>query len=231
MNKILIIEDDLDFQKNLRVLLESQNFSVLTATNGNDGLSMFSPSVSLVILDIMIPGISGLSVCREIRKSSFVPILFLTGKSTEKDKVSGLLAGGDDYLTKPFSSDELLARIHALLRRHQVYDRASTDKASEEIRNIPHQLTIHPIHNEVSLRGKNLHLTDIEYRLLLLFLQHPSEIFSLDRIYTHVWEEPFLHTSANTVMVHIKKLRQKIEDDPKHPKIIRTIWGKGYRLG
>lgn len=231
MNEILIIEDDIDIRKNLRVLLESQNFSVIDALNGKDGLSKFSTNIDLVILDIMIPEISGISVCQEIRKTSFVPILFLTGKSKEEDKVTGLLAGGDDYLTKPFSSAELLARVHALLRRHQVYDQKSSTKEMEEIKNVRHQLSIHPLYNEVFLKGKRLHLTEIEYRLLLLFMQHPNDIFSLDQIYTTVWDEPFLHTSSNTVMVHIKKLRRKIEDNPKHPNIIRTVWGKGYQLG
>lgn len=227
---ILIIEDDKDIREGVKILLEGEGYSVEEASNGADGLKKLTPNTNLVILDIMMPGISGLKTCEEIRKTSYVPILFLTAKSKESDKLIGFMAGADDYLIKPFSYTELFARVRALLRRHQVYDREILQIQKEEWIEI-HQIRINSSKNIVFQQGNKIQLTEIEYKILLLLIQYPTKIFSLQNLYESIWEEPFISTSANTIMVHIRNLRTKIEENPQKPKIIQTVWGKGYRLG
>lgn len=227
---ILIIEDDKDIREGVKILLEGEGYSVEEASNGADGLKKLTPNTNLVILDIMMPGISGLKTCEEIRKISYVPILFLTAKSKESDKLIGFMAGADDYLIKPFSYTELFARVRALLRRHQVYDREILKIQKEEWIET-HQIRINSTKNIVFQQGNEIQLTEIEYKILLLLIQYPTKIFSLQNLYESIWEEPFISTSANTIMVHIRNLRTKIEENPQKPKIIQTVWGKGYRLG
>lgn len=227
---ILIIEDDKDIREGVKILLEGEGYSVEEASNGADGLKKLTPNTNLVILDIMMPGISGLKTCEEIRKISYVPILFLTAKSKESDKLIGFMAGADDYLIKPFSYTELFARVRALLRRHQVYDREILQIQKEEWIET-HQIRINSTKNIVFQQGNEIQLTEIEYKILLLLIQYPTKIFSLQNLYESIWEEPFISTSANTNMVHIRNLRTKIEENPQKPKIIQTVWGKGYRLG
>ena len=227
---ILIIEDDKDIREGVKILLEGEGYSVEEASNGADGLKKLTSHTNLVILDIMMPGISGLKTCEEIRKISYVPILFLTAKSKESDKLIGFMAGADDYLIKPFSYTELFARVRSLLRRHQVYDREILQIQKEEWIEI-HQICINSSKNIVFQQGNEIQLTEIEYKILLLLIQYPTKIFSLQNLYENIWEEPFISTSANTIMVHIRNLRTKIEENPQKPKIIQTVWGKGYRLG
>lgn len=227
---ILIIEDDKDIREGVKILLEGEGYSVEEASNGADGLKKLTPNTNLVILDIMMPGISGLKTCEEIRKISYVPILFLTAKSKESDKLIGFMAGADDYLIKPFSYTELFARVRALLRRHQVYDREILQIQKEEWIETQ-QIRINSTKNIVFQQGNEIQLTEIEYKILLLLIQYPTKIFSLQNLYESIWEEPFISTSANTIMVHIRNLRTKIEENPQKPKIIQTVWGKGYRLG
>lgn len=227
---ILIIEDDKDIREGVKILLEGEGYSVEEASNGADGLKKLTPNTNLVILDIMMPGISGLKTCEEIRKTSYVPILFLTAKSKESDKLIGFMAGADDYLIKPFSYTELFARVRALLRRHQVYDREILQIQKEEWIET-HQIRINSSKSIVFQQGNKIQLTEIEYKILLLLIQYPTKIFSLQNLYESIWEEPFISTSANTIMVHIRNLRTKIEENPQKPKIIQTVWGKGYRLG
>lgn len=231
MNHILIIEDDLDILESLKLLLESENYQVSTASNGVEGLPLLSNKIDLVILDIMMPGMSGLQICEEIRKSSIVPVLFLTAKSSIEDKKEGFSIGADDYLVKPFSSVELLARINALLRRYQQYTLASTVNHLPECWITRHNIRLNIFNNNVCMNNIELKLTDTEYALLRLFFQNPRHIFSIQELYEKIWNEPFFPDSSNTVMVHIRRLRSKIEINSKNPIIITTVWGKGYRLG
>lgn len=227
---ILIVEDDEDIREGVRILLESESFHVDEASNGTDALKMVNGSTDLVILDIMMPGISGLKTCEELRKTSNVPVLFLTAKSQESDKLIGLMAGGDDYLPKPFSYSELLGRVKALIRRYKTY-KGKDDPESEEEKYIQcGNLRINTKYNEVSRGEKEISISDIEYRILLLLMQHRGKIFSAQNIYESVWNEPYFYNNSNTVMVHIRKLRMAIEPTPEKPKYIKTIWGKGYRF-
>lgn len=228
---ILIAEDDPDIRDGVRILLAGEGYRILEAENGLRALELMNPEVDLVILDIMMPGMSGLRVCEELRKTSAVPILFLTAKSQESDKLLGLTAGGDDYLAKPFSFAELSARVKALLRRYCVY------QGKGQKRETP-QNTILQAHgvrlaldcNRVWVDGREADLTETEYKILRLLMQNPQRIFSVQVIYETVWNEPYYYVSNGTVMVHIRNLRMKIEADPQKPTRICTVWGKGYRF-
>lgn len=227
--KILLVEDDQDIREGVRILLESESYAVTEADSGEAGLRLLTGDTDLVILDVMMPGMSGLKTCEEIRKTSYVPILFLTAKAQESDKLIGLMAGGDDYLAKPFSYAELLGRVKALLRRYQVYrgkaGAGRTDRYLEAA-----GLRVNLDFNQVFADGEEKELSTIEYKLLLLMMQHPRRIFSAQQLYESIWEEPYFYTCSNTVMVHISKLRAKIEQDPQRPRRIATVWGKGYRF-
>lgn len=228
---ILIVEDEAEIREGIRILLSGENYTILEAENGQQGLDMLTDCVDLVILDVMMPGMSGLRVCEEIRKTSTVPVLFLTARAQESDKLIGLTAGGDDYLPKPFSYAELIARVKALLRRYCVYrGKESPVQPCEgnylELGNV----RIARDHNEVWVKGKEISLTEIEYQILFLLMKSPGRIFSTQNIYETIWNEPYFYISNGTVMVHIRKLRVKIEDDSQEPKYIQTVWGKGYRF-
>jgi len=228
---ILIIEDDEDIREAIRILLNNENYQITEAATGLEGLRLLKEDTDLVILDIMMPGISGLKTCEEIRKTSFVPILFLTAKAQESDKLIGLMAGGDDYLTKPFSYAELLGHVKALLQRYQVYHGKEQKEETDQERWIEFgDFRINANFNEVFKQEKSISLSDIEYRILLLMSQNPRRIFSAQNLYESIWNEPYFYSCNGTVMVHIRNLRKKIEKDPQNPTHITTIYGKGYRF-
>ena len=231
---IMIVEDDPDIRDGVRILLSGEGYRILEAENGPRALSLLTPEVDLVILDIMMPGMSGLRVCEEIRKISTVPILFLTAKSQESDKLLGLTAGGDDYLAKPFSFAELSARVKALLRRYCVYqgkDQAGPRQPKPD----DQMLELHGVRialdcNRVWVDEQEADLTETEYKILKLLMQSPQRIFPVQVIYETVWGEPYFYVSNGTVMVHIRNLRMKVEQTPQTPQRICTVWGKGYRF-
>lgn len=231
-SRILIIEDDAAIREGVRILLEGDGFRADEAVNGTEGLLKLSDETGLVILDVMMPGISGFETCEEIRRRSKVPVLFLTAKGQESDKLLGLTVGGDDYLAKPFSYAELLARVRALLRRRNVYDKAGWNDSETFPEWLERgEVRIHTKSNQAVLRGMQVSLTEMEYGILLLLMKYPQKIFSVKNLYESIWGETFEYTSSNTVMVHVRRLRKKIEKDPQKPEIIENVWGKGYRLG
>ena len=232
MQTIMIVEDEAEIREGIRILLNGENYMILEAENGKQALEMLNEQIDLIILDVMLPGISGLRVCEEIRKTSTVPILFLTAKAQESDKLIGLTAGGDDYLVKPFSYSELSARVKALLRRYCIYQgkgQPGTTYDGNRLASCGIETTLD--HNQAWVRGNEIELTEIEYQILRLLMQHPQRIYSSQVIYEKIWNEPYFPTSNGTVMVHIRKLRLKIEADPQNPARIKTVWGKGYRFG
>ena len=232
MEKILIVEDDADIREGVRILLEGEGYAVSEAENGRKGLELLKEEPDLVILDVMMPGMSGLKTCEEIRKISYVPVLFLTAKSQESDKLIGLMAGGDDYLAKPFSYSELLGRVKALIRRWKIYRGKEEPEQEQAQRYIELAgIRLNEEFNEVSVKGTNTELSDIEYNILRLLMKYPGKIFSAQNLYESVWNEPYFYNCNSTVMVHIRRLRVKIEEDPKNPKLILMVWGKGYRFG
>ena len=200
----------------------------MEAADGEAVLRLLDDTVDLVILDVMMPGMSGYTACAEIRKHSAVPVLFLTAKSQDSDKTLGFSAGGDDYLVKPFSYNELINRVKAMLRRYCVYG-AKTPEQSGILRCCGN-IEIDPNACAVRLDGKELSLTDTEYRILYLLASHPRKVFSAQNIYESVWNEPYFYTSNNLVMVHIRNIRRKLGDDPQNCHTIRTVWGRGYRI-
>lgn len=226
--KILLVDDDSEILEIAHIFLESEGFDIIDANNGEHALELFSPDIDLVILDIMMPGISGYQVCHMLRKQSNVPILFLTAKSQESDLTMGFSLGGDDYITKPFSYVELLARVKGLLRRYKVYKGDDHSKLKRFIE--VSSLKVNCACNEVWLSGKEINLSEKAYQILKMLLLHRGKIFSAQNLYESIWEEPYYSSSNNTIMVHIRKLREKIETNPQNPKIIKTVWGKGYRI-
>ncbi|MEK4545104.1 two-component response regulator YrkP [Bacillus sp. FSL L8-0173] len=227
-HRILVVEDDRDIGDLLEESLTRSGYEVLTAKDGKRALQLVNDSLDLVILDIMMPGISGIETCQHIRETSNVPILFLTARSSTLDKTEGLLAGGDDYMTKPFSEEELHARVIAQLRRYTIYQEK---KEQEETFLIGGNLRVSEEFNEVYKEEQQIKLSDLEYRILKLLMSKRNKIFSAQNIYESVWGQPYFYCSNNTVMVHIRKLRSKIEDDPARPVYIKTEWGRGYRFG
>ena len=214
--RILIVDDDPEIREILRVLLESEGFAAAEAADGAEALAVFSEKTDLVILDVMMPGLSGYEVCRKMRERSNVPILFLTAKNQEAD------------LTLGFSTGELLARVKGLLRRYHTYRGRSAheEKATLEWGG----LVLRQDSNDVRKNGRRLTLTDKEYQILKMLLASRGKTFSAQMLYEGVWGEPFHYSSNNTVMVHIRHLREKIEDDPQAPTLLKTVWGKGYRI-
>lgn len=225
--KIWIIDDDVDLCRLLRHHLEQEGYDVCTCHDGVMGLhELQSAEYQLVVLDIMLPMINGYEVLERIRKKSFIPVLILTAKDSEGDKVSGLRMGADDYLTKPFANSEFLARVSSLLRRYTIFNTAD---GSPEIITVG-GLSIDKAGREVRKDGMLLELTAKEFDLLLHFAENPGKVFTKRQIYQAVWKDAYAYDD-NNIMVHIRRLRKKIEDHPEHPKYILTIWGVGYKLG
>ena len=221
MYKILIVEDDETIRNGIKTLLELQGYYVDIAVNGVDGLKKFDETYSLVIMDIIMPLLSGIDACKKLREESSVPILFLTAKSSEIDIMQGFEVGGDDYLVKPFSNMELLMRVKAILRR------SSGVKAPVVTEKIPFaDLILDTESRSVSRQGEMIPLTYTEFQILELLVTHKKKIYSLENIYQSIWGEDAVGDSA--IMVHIKNIRKKLGDDSRNPKYIKTAWGRGY---
>ena len=222
---ILIVDDDPDIRQVLNILLR-EKYSVAEAGSGKEAVEYVKahPELDLVLLDVMMPEMDGFQTCDAIRKDSNVPVLFLTAKSAESDRVSAYSSGGDDFLSKPFSSIELLAKVSSLLRRYKEY-RGKPEEALA-VENLEVDFSTH----KVTSAGKPVSLTDTEYSILAYLLQNRGRTVTAVELYEAVWNEKFLTGSGNTVMVHVLNLRRKIEENPSSPKIVRTVWGKGYQI-
>lgn len=224
-NRILIADDDQDIRDILHILFTSHGYQVMTAKNGDEAIKKADETIDLIILDVNMPGKSGFIAAMEIRKKSFVPILFLTAYSQDSDKTMGYSVGGDDYMTKPFSNSEILLKVKALLRRSQVYQpQALTPTSKINIQ----ELSVDTETQTVMYQGQAIVLTHTEYKILELLITNRKKIFSIENIYKSVWEEQVVADSA--VMVHIKNLRKKIEKDTRNPRFIKTAWGRGYYI-
>lgn len=228
MQKIIIIEDDIDISDMLKMVLEEENYEVVIANDGKEGIEAFDKShFDLVLLDLMIPKRNGMEVLQEIRKQSDVPIIIVSAKSEDFDKSVLLGAGADDYITKPFSFVELIARVKAALRRANLYEKKS-EKAEKPIVSYKN-LTLDKYNHIVKKNGEELKLTSTEFELLALFMENPNRVFTKSNLYQSVWKDDYLG-DENIVNVHMSRLRSKIEDDSKQPQYIQTLWGIGYRL-
>ncbi len=222
---ILIVDDDPDIRKVLDLLLRG-SYNVAQASDGAEAVAWTEahPEVDLVVLDVMMPGMDGFETCDRIRALSNVPILFLTAKSAEADRLSAYRSGGDDFLSKPFSQGEFLAKVSSLLRRYKEY--RGKPAAALVLDNLEVDLTARSVRND----GREVMLTDTEYAILEHLLKNRGHTVTAADMYEAVWKERFLPGSGNTVMVHVLNLRRKIEENPSSPRIIRTIWGKGYQI-
>ena len=224
--RILVVDDEADIRRIIRILLESRGYRVLEAPNGRLAVETIrkEPDVDLILLDIMMPELSGIEASREIRSISSAPILFLTARTQEQDKLEAYSSGGDDYLAKPFSHGELLMKVDSLLRRYRVYKGKVTGKQLKS------DVMLDEEYRRILRGGEALELTETEYSILQFLADHRGSVVSVAQIYEGVWHEKYMPASNNTVMVHIVNLRKKLEDDPANPRLIRTIWGKGYQI-
>ena len=228
MQTILVCDDDKQIVEAINIYLTGEGFEVIKAYDGYEALEHLEDhEVNLMIVDVMMPGLNGYQTCMEIRKKSNVPILFLSARTQVEDKIMGFSSGGDDYLPKPFSYQELISRVKALVRRYHVYQ--GSGRRTQEEKMCSGALEVYPEAGTVWKNGKEISLTDTEFSILCTLMKHRKQIFSAEHLYEAVWEETYYYGAANIVMVHIRNLRSKIEDDPGKPRIIRTIWGRGYR--
>jgi two-component system, OmpR family, response regulator VanR len=224
--KILVVDDDITIRNLIGVYLKSEDYDVDEASNGEDALKLIEAcNYDLVILDIMMPKLDGVSTCIKIREKLTMPIIFLSAKGEELDKIQGLTVGADDYISKPFGSMELLARVKAQLRRYKKFNNITTSKNIIEIED----LIINTDTHEVNVRGENVKLTPKEFDILEVLARNKGMVFSVEKIYETVWNEDFI-VSDTSVVVHITNLRQKIEIDSKSPQYIKTVWGVGYKI-
>ncbi|MBR2799892.1 MAG: response regulator transcription factor [Oscillospiraceae bacterium] len=224
--KILIVDDDPDIRNVLNLLLRS-DYETAEAADGFAAVEYIqqNPETDLVILDVMMPGMDGIETCEKIRESSNVPILFLTAKSAEQDRIAAYRSGGDDFLSKPFSQPELLAKVNSLLRRYREY-RGKPASMVWTNGNLEVDLNTRMVRSA----GENVPLTDTEYSILECLVKNRGRTVTTQELYESVWNEKFLPGSGNTIMVHVLNLRRKIEEVPSSPRIIRTVWGRGYQV-
>lgn len=223
---ILVVDDEQDIRRIIRILLESSGYQVAEAPNGLAAVEYIrqQPNVDLVLMDIMMPGLNGIEASRAIRERCSAPILFLTAKTQERDKLEAYQAGGDDYLAKPFSHAELMMKVESLLRRYRVYK----GKTSGQL--LRADVMLDEPGRRVLRGGRPVELTETEFEILCFLAARRGSVVSVEQIYEGVWHEKYMPSSTNTVMVHIVNLRKKLEEDPANPRLIRTVWGKGYQI-
>ncbi|MDN9008512.1 response regulator transcription factor [Brevibacillus laterosporus] len=226
--RVLIVDDEKEIRDLLRKYLERELYQVDVAVNGEEALQMFEKKkYNLMILDVMMPKIDGIEVCRRLRNKTNIPILMLTAKDDEIDKILGLSMGADDYITKPFSINEVVARVKAIMRRFLIL--GSDDRSHENTLITFKGITIDLKKYTVHLAGEKISLTAKEFELLKFFASHPEQVFTKTQLFRQVWNSEYVEDD-NTVMVHIRKLRMKIEANPSEPKYIQTVWGIGYKF-
>lgn len=224
-NKILVVDDDPEIRDVIHVYLRNEGYHVLEAENGLQALEIVDAgSVQLIILDVMMPNLDGIKACLKIRETSNIPIIMLSAKQEDIDKIRGLSTGADDYVSKPFSPLELMARVKAQLRRQSLKERSEPDTVIQA-----NELRIDIAQHQITVKGNRVSLTPREFAILELLASHKGQVFHADKIYESVWKEKAGY-SDNTVMVHIRNIREKLEDNPREPRYIKTVWGVGYKF-
>ena len=225
MYNILVVDDEKEIRDAIEIYLRGEGVNVIKAGDGLEALDILDENlVHLILLDVMMPKLDGIKTCLEIRKSKNIPIIMLSAKGEDCDKILGLNVGADDYITKPFNHLELVARVKSQLRRYEK-PLEIEDKGIIKIKN----LTIDTVNKKITVRGEEVRVTATEYGILLLLASNIGRIFSIKEIYEKVWEEPF-YKSENTVTVHIRRIREKIELNTKEPEYIKVVWGIGYKI-
>ena len=234
MYNVLVVDDDKEIVSAIEIYLRKENYNVFKAYDGEETLKILndkSNEIHLVILDIMMPKKDGIQTLKELRMKFNLPVLVLSAKSEDNDKIEGLNIGADDYLTKPFNNLELIARVNSLLRRYTVLGAASKNQIDNNNNNtyIVGDLSINDDTKEVICEGKSVKLTPTEYNILKFLVKNKGKVFSISQIYENVWEEESFGTD-NIIAVHIRHIREKIEINPKEPRYLKVIWGIGYKI-
>ncbi|CAM4379484.1 response regulator transcription factor [Paenibacillus xylanexedens] len=230
-HSVLVVDDDPDISNAIEIYLRSEGIGVYKASDGEEALQKLQAhSVQLIIMDIMMPGLDGLQTTLEIRETCNVPIIMLSARTEDYDKIVGLNIGADDYIAKPFNPLELMARVKSQLRRFTGLG-AQINQSSEDAE---HEIQVRGlVYNKqkktMTLEGEDVRLTPTEFHILRLFMENKGRIFAIDEIYERVWKEPAFQPE-NTVAVHIRRIREKIEFNPREPKYIKVVWGIGYKL-
>ena len=228
MYNILVVDDDKEIVKAIEIYLGKENYKIYKAYDGEQALEQIkNNNINLVILDIMMPNKDGLETLQELRKSKNIPVIMLSAKSEDVDKINGLNIGADDYVTKPFNPLELIARVNALIRRYTQFRAIEENKRKAIIKN--GELIINDDLKKVTVDGKDVKLTPTEYNILKFLTQNKGKVFSIEEIYTNVWEDE-CYAADNVIAVHIRHIREKIEINPKEPKYLKVIWGIGYKI-
>ncbi|MCY9588859.1 DNA-binding response regulator [Paenibacillus chitinolyticus] len=224
---ILLVDDETEITNLLEIYLKNEGYRLLKASDGAEALELLNENeVDLIILDVMMPRMDGIEACMKIREEKHMPIIMLSAKSQEIDKITGLSIGADDYVIKPFSPLEMLARVKSQLRR---YRQLNSHSAKNENEILIEDLLINLGTHKVYVEGSEVRLTPREFAILQVLARNRGQVLSMEQIYEAVWDEPFFE-SNNTVMVHIRKIREKIEKDPSRPQMIKTVWGIGYTI-
>lgn len=232
--RILIVDDEKEIRDLVEIYLKGEGYDTVKAENGEEALEMLKfNNIDLIILDIMMPKLNGIEACLKIREEREMPIIMLSAKSEDLDKILGLNTGADDYLTKPFNPLELVARVKSQLRRYKRFNKVTVveENIIEQQSNILEidEISINLDTHEVFRDGVEIKLTPTEFDILVLLGTNRGKVFSIENIYNSVWKQEFMQ-SDNTVMVHIRKVREKIEEDPRKPRYIKTVWGVGYKI-
>ena len=229
MNHVLIVEDDKEIREGVEIYLKSQGYVVFQAADGVEGLEVIEKEeIHLAIVDVMMPRMDGIQMTVKLREKYDFPVIFLSAKSEEVDKIMGLNMGADDYVTKPFTPLELLARVNSQLRRYRRFMEKSGDKEKMQNIHVIGGLELDEERVEVRVDGELVKVTPMEYKILLLLMKNPGRVFSADEIYERVWNERAVNT--DTIMVHVRNIREKIEINPKEPKYLKVVWGVGYKI-
>ena len=225
---VLVVEDEIEICDAIEIYLKTQGYHVYKANNGQEGLNIISnQTIHLAIVDIMMPIMDGIQMTMKVRENYDFPIIMLSAKSEDIDKITGLNIGADDYVTKPFVPMELLARVSSQLRRYSRYINVILDQQHENSY-VVGGLELNLDTKQVTVEGKIIKVTPIEFKILQLLMEYPGKVFSADNIYESVWQEDAI--STDTVMVHVRNLREKIEIDPKNPRYLKVVWGVGYKI-
>ena len=226
MYNILVVDDDKEIVKAIEIYLERENYQIYKAYDGNEAIKQTEENdIHLIILDIMMPNKDGIETLVEIRKSKNIPIILLSAKSEDIDKIHGLNVGADDYVTKPFNPEELIARVNAMIRRYTNF--GENKEKNGVIKN--GGLIIDDELKKVTIDGKNIKLTPTEYNILKFLTENKGKVFSIEEIYQNVWKYEY-YAADNVIAVHIRHIREKIEINPKEPRYLKVIWGVGYKI-
>ncbi len=227
---VLIVEDDKEIRDGIEIFLKNQGYKVSKAADGVEGLEVIEKEeIHLAIVDVMMPRMDGIHMVMELRHHHDFPVIMLSAKSEEVDKIMGLNMGADDYVTKPFTPLELIARVNSHLRRYQRFlDMAEKKQENNEKVHILGGLELNEETVELKVDGELVKVTPMEFKILLLLMKHPGRVFSADEIYERIWNEKAVN--SDTIMVHVRNIREKIEINPKEPKYLKVVWGVGYKM-